>query len=357
MCHRSGFFKPLLIFLSLCLVLFPAEACGINVIEPRTSEDITSSETAAVTKKTDSDASSPEATSEDTASEGSAETEEAEPPVASESPSPEAAYTEEGSSVPDSTTLPYTDDDASGTETSEEPSSSSEAPAETTTEPAEPAAAGPQVPEGPVKNMLRQGLSWVSRSMGYSMEDRTGANGHFDCSGLVSVLLRDALGENTIGWFGSDPWDTAYWRYFCSQYAGGNRVQIGNTVFEVRFRESYDYSHAWEIPGSIVVQYPPENDPSSKSGHISLALGTIPYESTQDVIRYLQEEYGVELSGMTGNEGNIPMVYDPNGVGSGHVTWKINANGVAKATCVDNNYCNDPAWIERISAVFVPVND
>ena len=51
------------------------------------------------------------------------------------------------------------------------------------------------------------------------------------------------------------------------------------------------------------------------------------------------------------------MVYDPNGVGSGHVTWKINANGVALATCVDNNYCNDPSWIERISAVFVPVTE
>ena len=273
--------------------------------------------------------------------------------------------TEDSGSSPDSTT---SENDASASKTTEAQTNATSSAADTpenstgssaAADPEDTAAPvnGPHVSEGPVKNMLRQGLIWVSRSMGYSMEDRTGAGGHFDCSGLVAVLLRDGLGETSIGWFGNDPWDTAYWRYFASQYAEGNRVQIGNAVFEVHFRESYDFSHAWEVPGSIVVQYPPENDPSVKSGHISLALGTIPYETTEDVIRYLREEYGIELTGITGNNGNIPMVYDPNGVGSGHVTWKINANGVALATCVDNNYSNDPSWIERISAVFVPVTD
>ncbi len=279
----------------------------------------------------------------------------------SEGPASEAstskASTSEGPSSEKSTSEePSSEISSSETETSSETDPSSETPSSEPVSSFDPYAPElPHVAEGPVKDMLRMALTYVSRSMGYSMEDRLGEGGHFDCSGFLSLLLRDALGEYEIGWFGSELWDTAYWRYYCSTFKEGGRVRIGSALYEVRMKESYDFEHAWEVPGAIVIQYPPENDPSVGYGHASIALGRIPYETTADVIAFLKAEYGVDLSGMAGGPNRIPMVYDPYGPGAGHTTWKVNANGVAKATCVDNNYANDPAWIERISAVFVPV--
>ena len=371
--HKHSCFFRQIVMVILSGVLLFQTACGSSAIDSRPPAESSSEATegAAVSttpvtseegSMTNDDSTSPsEKTSEPESTADTTKTTEAESTAApSTTTEPETTAAPSTTTEPESTAAPSTTTEPESTAAPETQAPETTPEAATTAAPEPSTAApvnGPHVEEGPIKDMLRQGLSWVSRSMGYSMEDRAGAGGHFDCSGLVAVLLRDGLGEATIGWFGNDPWDTAYWRYFASQYAEGNRLQIGNAVFEVHFRESYDFSHAWEVPGSIVVQYPPENDPSVKSGHISLALGTIPYETTDDVVRYLQEEYGIELTGITGNNGNIPMVYDPNGVGSGHVTWKINANGVALATCVDNNYCNDPSWIERISAVFVPVTE
>ena len=285
--------------------------------------------------------------------------------TASETPEMTSEETEETETTAESTeTTAEESTDATETEVSETetpetsetaveetegPEPVTEAPATTAAEPEQPHASGS------VKEMIRLGLSYVSASYGYSLYDRIGASGNFDCSGLIAVLLRDGLGEPSIGWFGTDAWDTAYWRYFASLYAVGNRVQIGNTVFEVTMRDSYEFDKAWAVPGSIVIQYPPENDPETKMGHASIALGTIPYESTQDVIDYLKAEYGVDLSGMAGGPNGIPKVYDQYGPDSGHVTWKINANGIAACVCVDNNYASRPEWIEEISIVLTPV--
>ena len=244
------------------------------------------------------------------------------------------------------------------TETETESETESEVPTETEPpETAETLVSEAPEPVASVKQMIRIGLTYVSRSLGYSLTDRTGANGHFDCSGLVAVLLREGLGEQSIGWFSDGAWDTAYWRYFCSLYQNGDRIRLGSALYEVRMKECYDYEKAWEIPGSIVVQYPPENDGSVKSGHISVALGAIPYESVEGVRNALFTRYGVDLGGFCGNDGQVPMIYDQYGPGSGHITWRLNANGFAKAVCVDNNYSSDPSWVERIAAVFVPVEE
>ena len=216
---------------------------------------------------------------------------------------------------------------------------------------------GPAVPEGPVKEMLKLALTKVSCSMGYSLIDRTGANGSFDCSGFTAVMLRDGLSEQEIGWFGSDAWDTAYWRYYGSCFQIGDRVMFGNALYEVTLQDSYDYEKAWSVPGAIVIQYPPENDPSVTMGHASIALGEISYETTEDVICYIEEEYGVSLRGTAGGPNALPMVYDGSGAGTGHNVWKINANGVAEAVIVDNNFANDPSWIEKIAVVFSPVQE
>lgn len=211
----------------------------------------------------------------------------------------------------------------------------------------------PHVAEGPVKNMIRLGLTYVSRSFGYSLNDRMGANGHFDCSGLIAVLLRDGLGERSIGQDATwGAWDTAGWRSWAASKPVGSTVQIGAALYRVTMRDSYDFASAWAVPGSIVIQYPPENDPSTKMGHASIALGNIPYETPLDVVGYIKTEYGVDVSGVAGGPNVIPMVYAE----SNHTTWKINANGVAMATCIDNNYASKPYWIEKISIVLVPVS-
>ncbi|GEM_PF-3946804 len=71
----------------------------------------------------------------------------------------------------------------------------------------------------PARDLMMMALEIVSQSCGYSLKERTGTD-NYDCSGFVAVLLRDALGEKSIGWekpktAGADPtepWDTARWR-------------------------------------------------------------------------------------------------------------------------------------------------
>ncbi len=119
-------------------------------------------------------------------------------------------------------------------------------------------------------------------------------------------------------------------------------------------RDSDDVERAWAIPGSIVIQYPP-SDHSSTMGHASIALGEVPFTTADDVVAYILDEYGIDLPGMAGGPNSIPMVYMAHGPETGHTTWRINANGVAKAVCVDNHYSSDPAKFEKIALVLVPV--
>lgn len=223
-----------------------------------------------------------------------------------------------------------------------------------TTTPEEVKAIGPAVAEGPVKDMIRKGLSYVQAGCGYSLQDRQGINGSFDCSGLVAVLLRDSFGCTNYGWDGNNPWDTAWWRSLGSYLNIGDKVQFGTQTYVVTMKDTEDYQAAWSVPGSIVVQYSPRNHPEKTMGHISVALGVIEYTDVQQVVTYLNEEYGLLLDGMTVT--GLPMVYDQYGSSAGHTVFKINANGVANCVIVDNNYASDPEWIEPVSLVFAPVN-
>jgi len=206
-----------------------------------------------------------------------------------------------------------------------------------------------------VKDMISLGLSYVEAGYGYSLNSREGQNHSFDCSGFVAVLLRDGLSENQIGWFLDGAWDTAYWRYYATTLSLGQQVQLGDVTYVVTMKDSYDFDKAWEIPGSIVIQYPPENDESIKMGHASIALGRIPYQTADDVIQYLTDQYGIRLDGLSQSPNGVPQVFDQYGADAGHNTWKINANGVEKAVIVDNNYSSNPDWIEKISLVLSPM--
>ncbi len=213
---------------------------------------------------------------------------------------------------------------------------------------------GPTVAEGPVKDMIRKGLTYVQSGCGYSLQDRQGVNGSFDCSGLVAVLLRDSFGCTNYGWDGNNPWDTAWWRSLGSYLNIGDKVQFGSQPYVVTMKDTEDYQAAWSVPGSIVVQYSPTNHPEKTMGHISVALGNIDYTDIQQVVTYLNEEYGVLLDSTTVT--GLPMVYDPYGPAAGHTVFKINANGVANCVIVDNNYASDPEWIEPVSLVFTPAD-